>query len=102
MKPGSETRFDDVFGVPTFVWARRPGKGMPAAVLSGVPSAQAARRHLADFAPLYGLEASDVQSAVAGPVHDTGRGAIIATFTQRIDGLDVFRDEIPAGDGPRP
>jgi len=94
VEPGSRTQFDARFGVPTFVWARRSGKAQQHSPLAGVPAAQAARSHLSAFAPLYGLDASDVQSAVAGPVHDTGRGAVIVGFGQVIDGLEVFRDEI--------
>jgi hypothetical protein len=54
----------------------------------------AARVHLARLAPFYGLGRGDVESATLRHVHDTGRGGIIATYVQQIDGVEVFGEEV--------
>jgi hypothetical protein len=41
-----------------------------------------------------GLQAVDVAEAPLRSIHDTGHGGIVATFTQTVDGIDVFRDEV--------
>ena len=102
VRPGTMLSVDERFGVPAFVWAAPRGGDAagpsPAAgrsVTGGVSSAaQAARAHLTEYARLYGLSADDVQSAVAGTVHDTGRGGIIVSLRQQSGGIEVFRNEI--------
>jgi len=86
---------DARYGVPSFVWANR-GAGAPPATVPGTRARadvdRAARTHLSDLAPLYRLDRGDLQGARLQRLHDTGRGAIVATYRQTIGGIEVFRD----------
>ena len=95
VSPGSEIRMDERMGLPTFIWAA-PARPSVAAALAGgsLTAEQVARIHLAEFAPLYALDAADAQAVVLDQLHDTGTGAIIATFRQEIGGIEVFRDRM--------
>src|SRR5205814_8231603 len=42
----------------------------------------------------YRLDESDVRGASLRYVHDSGRGGIVVSLTQKLDGIDVFRDEV--------
>jgi len=94
LKGGREAQMEERLGVPTFLWAGKPG---PEVAWDGrgkqAPEA-AARRHLAAYGALYGLQAEDVASARLASVHDTGRGPVIVKFRQELDGIAVFRDEL--------
>jgi hypothetical protein len=86
---------DERYGLPSFVWAhRRPAAPAAARPRPGRTLDQAARAHLSDLAPLYRLRRDDVLGAKLQRLHDTGRGPIIASYRQEIDGIEVFRDEI--------
>ena len=90
---GKVSQMDERFNVPTFVWGARPNG--PAAVRTArLMPEQAARTKLAALAPLYNLEASDVDGAAIRYIHDTGRGGVIVAFRQVVGGVDVFRDEL--------
>lgn len=88
---------DARYGVPSFVWANRLPAGPPttgaARLSSRQGSDEAARAYLSDLAPLYRLDRADLAGVELQDLHDTGRGAIIATYRQVVDGIDVFRDE---------
>ena len=90
--PGIPIEWESHFGVPSFVWPARAAQS--AADLAFEALDLAAKRHLAQFAPLYGLTSADVANAVVANVHDTGRGAIVIKLRQKIDGIDVFREEL--------
>lgn len=91
---GVPEEVDQRLGVPTIVWGSRPFT-RPATAGGGRTTPElAAREHLARLAPFYGLDAGDVRGAELGYVHDTGRGGIIVTFRQRVNGIEVFRDEV--------
>ncbi len=96
IRPGTEVQTDERLGLPTFLWTarREAGAGHPLSSLAGLRPEDAARRHLAEYASLYDLDAGEVRAAVLGSVHDTGEGVIIVTFHQAVDGIEVFRDEI--------
>src|SRR3954467_1189053 len=79
---------DERLGIPTFLQA------VPRQAGPNLVAAEAAREHLATFAPLYGMTSDQAISADLRALHDTGRGAIIARFGQSIAGVDVFRDEL--------
>ena len=83
-------RYEERLGVPTFVWLQA-GRVPPA---SGGGAEAAARSALATLGSLYGLDSADVASAFVADVHDTGRGAIIVRFRQRIGAVEVFREEL--------
>lgn len=57
-------------------------------------AAAAARAHIADFASHYRIERADAERLELRDVHDTGRGAVIARLRRRIDGVEVFGEQI--------
>jgi hypothetical protein len=63
------TEWYEQFGTPSFLWLRGRHEAMAAA-----------------------FDGSD--GAYVSETHDTGRGAIVTRFRQRIDGIDVFRNEL--------
>ena len=84
----ARVQWDDRFGVPTFVWpsVKRQASSVGAVrVEQGVEAA--ARQYVADYAPLYGLTNNDVNDAYVANVHDTGRGAIVVKFRQKLGGV---------------
>ena len=89
-------QWDDRFGTPTFVWASSKAKpaGTVAAARLGVSVDSAARDFLNEYAPLYGISPADVQDAYVSQIHDTGTGAVIVKLRQRINNIEVFRDEL--------
>jgi len=46
------------------------------------------------YAPQYRVKAGDIETLKLRALHDTGRGAIIATFGQEVDGGEVYRGEV--------
>jgi len=87
---------DERYDVPSFVWAPRVAVAASPSASNARPGRSAdaaARAHLAGLAPLYRLGKSDLEGTRLRHLHDTGRGAIIASYTQVVDGVDVFRDE---------
>lgn len=94
---------------PTFIWAApaasaaAPGALSPAIVASGAatphaatPGAveQAARAHLAGPASGYRYAPAQVAELSLRELHDTGTGAVIARFSRRVDGLEVFGQQV--------
>lgn len=94
VKHGSTMQVEKRLGVPSFVFANtassqnRGQKSGPGAEES------AARGHITKFAPLYQLDDIDVATAEVKSVHNTGKGAVIVQMKQKIDGVEVFRDEM--------
>ncbi|MFQ5701573.1 MAG: hypothetical protein ACE5HU_07000, partial [Acidobacteriota bacterium] len=80
-------------GLPTFLWAGERGR-MVAAQGRRMTPAEAARMHLNEFAPDYRLTPADVNALRVRSIHDAGRGPIIVSFSQQVNGIDVFRDEM--------
>ncbi|MDX2299025.1 MAG: hypothetical protein NW204_04800, partial [Xanthomonadaceae bacterium] len=82
-------------GVPSFVWANPQ---LPAARVSAVkPELQArvaAESYVRKFAPMYGLDRKTLSGAELKNVHDTGKGVIIAKYRQRVNGIEVFAQEL--------
>ncbi|WP_437874339.1 M36 family metallopeptidase [Sorangium sp. So ce513] len=79
-------------GVPTFVWATSPEHRPPAATHSSAEAA--ARWYVQRYARLYHLPQAALDTAVVRHVHDTGRGGIVVTLGQDVDGVPVFRSEL--------
>src|SRR5688572_31437097 len=48
---------------------------------------------MAAHAELYGLSKAALATAIVHRVHDVGRGGIVVTLRQRVDGVDVFHDD---------
>ncbi len=86
---------DSRYDVPTLLWAVRAKAPVVSALRSPRGSVEAvARRHLGEVAGFYGLEAGDVSEAPLRDVHDIGRGGVLVSFRQAVDGIPVFRDEV--------
>ncbi|MBZ4370622.1 myxosortase-dependent M36 family metallopeptidase [Corallococcus sp. AS-1-6] len=81
-------------GVPTFAWATQDGAQSKSVIRSGMTVEGAARAHLQTVADNYRLTREDVAGANLRSVHNTGKGAIVATFNQSVGGIPVFRNEI--------
>jgi hypothetical protein len=89
VKPGTVIQVEPRLGVPTFVWAA------PRAVpFDARRPEEAARRYLAEFAPLYRLAPADASNATVRAVHDTGRGVIVVKLREEVEGIEVFREEL--------
>ncbi|NVJ22557.1 histidine kinase [Myxococcus sp. AM011] len=88
-------------GVPTFVFSERslsagPQQSKAARPLTQASANTAAREHLRGVADLYRLNASEVNSAELRSVHlpKDGEGAVVATYGRRVNGIEVFRNEV--------
>ncbi|NOJ93720.1 histidine kinase [Corallococcus coralloides] len=81
-------------GVPTFAWATQDGAQSKSVIRNGMTAEGAARAHLQAVADSYRLTRDDVSGANLRSMHNTGKGAIIATFNQSVGGIPVFRNEI--------
>lgn len=88
-------------GVPTFVFSERslsagPQQSKASRPLTQASANTAAREHLRGVADLYRLNASEVNSAELRSVHmpKNGEGAVIATYGRRVNGIEVFRNEV--------
>ncbi len=81
---------DRATSAPRFAWAVSP---QPAP--AGVTSPElAARAHLVRNATRYGISPAIVAGAVLGHVHDTGRGGVVATLRQHVDGVAIYGGEV--------
>ncbi|MDP1827466.1 MAG: myxosortase-dependent M36 family metallopeptidase [Archangium sp.] len=81
-------------GVPTFFWAAPPAPGTRSPRDQGLGIEQAARRYLFTHAAMYRAEPAQLAEAALVRLHDTGQGAIIASFEKRVGGVSVFRDRL--------
>ncbi|WNZ60189.1 hypothetical protein QEG98_29880 [Myxococcus sp. MxC21-1] len=86
----TETRL----GVPSVLWSMQSGPGLETAARAGTRPEDAARAYLGQVADLYRLKREDVSAAPLQAVHQTGKGAVIVTFRQAVEGVEVFRSEV--------
>lgn len=77
--------------VPSFVRAGRTQGYLPAGLSD---PRTAARIHLDKLAPLYALPAPALAAAVVKNLHDPGRGGIIVSLGQEVDGVEIFRERL--------
>ncbi len=77
--------------VPTLAWAGRTHVAAPPNITD---PRVVARFHLDKLASQYDLSSEAVASAVVKNVHDTGRGAIIVSLGQEVDGVEIFRQRM--------
>ncbi|AGC44518.1 M36 family peptidase [Myxococcus stipitatus DSM 14675] len=88
-------------GVPTFVF-REPALNVGSVAakasrpVTKSSANQAAREHLRGVADLYRMGNADVDGAELRQVHlpNDSRGAVIATYGRRVNGIEVFRSEV--------
>ena len=97
LKEGMPLHTQDQLAVPSFLWA----SGNNATSRSvrdqkpGTPDReQTARAHLRDYAHLYRMAPEDVDALELRELHDLGTGPVIARFGQRVQGVEVWREEI--------
>lgn len=76
---------------PSFVWA---GSVANSAVSGTKDPRSAAKIYLDKLATLHDLPLPAVDAAVVTHVHDTGRGGIVVSFGQEVDGVEVFRERM--------
>ena len=88
---GRVTSTDAVANAPTFLWADKKAK---ASATRPANARDAARLHVASFASYYRLTRAQVADLELRDLHDTGRGAIIARFGRRVDGIEVFGEQL--------
>ncbi|QSQ16426.1 myxosortase-dependent M36 family metallopeptidase [Myxococcus landrumensis] len=88
-------------GVPTFVFREPALNAGSVAAKASRPvtkssANQAAREHLRGVADLYRMGSTDVDGAELRQVHlpNDSRGAVIATYGRRVNGIEVFRSEV--------
>ena len=94
-RPGTTVHFEERLGVPTFIQPARTGEnGRRALERRSVEAEDAARAHVLDLAPAWGLTPEDVLKAPVGHVHDTRNGPVVVQIRQEAFGVPVFRDEI--------
>ena len=74
--PGVVAHHETRNGLPTFIWA----EPAPPLRLLGLSPEQAARRYLWAYAPRYRTAPAVLAGAPLAHLHDTGDGAIIASF----------------------
>jgi len=94
VKHGATMQVEKRLGVPSFLFANAESAQNKNQGTGRTTEESAARGHMAKFAPLYQLADYDLATAELKSIHNTGRGAIVVQLRQRIDGVEVFRDEI--------
>lgn len=95
-KKGHTVQAEERLAVPTFLWvdpaqlSNRPpiGQGAERAEIS------AARSILHGVGSAYGLSGTDATSAVVEGIISTGRGPVIVKFSQHVNGVPIFREEL--------
>ncbi|MDP1699224.1 MAG: M36 family metallopeptidase [Xanthomonadaceae bacterium] len=87
--------FNKQMGVPSFVWANPElSKANVSALKAELQPTAAAREYVSRYAPLYGLDRKTLSGAELKNIHDTGKGVIIAKYRQRVNGVEVFAQEL--------
>ncbi len=79
-------------GVPTFVWGARAPDG--ARQLRPLTAEQSARAYLGEHAGLYRLARTDTSHVPLRALHRTRAGASIVSFSQEVEGIEVFRQSL--------
>ncbi|QRK10242.1 M36 family metallopeptidase [Archangium violaceum] len=77
-------------GVPTLLWSQSRESSPEA---HSTPEA-AASWYLERLAPLYHLGEATLRTAAIHQVHDTGRGGILVSFRQRVEGIEVLDSKL--------
>ena len=97
LKQGMPLHLHEQLGVPSFLWASGDNRASHSA--RGQRAAaqrpdETARDHLRDYAHLYRMGPAEVDALELLELHDLGRGPVIARFGQRVQGIEVFREEL--------
>jgi hypothetical protein len=84
---------EERLGVPTVLWSAQ-GEEQRSGALAGQAPEQAARAHLQQVADLYRLTREDISNAVLDSVHKQETGPVVARFSQKVNGIEVFRGDV--------
>ena len=88
--PGVVTSRDEKRGTPTFFWADAKGAAAPV----GASIEDAARAHATAHAARWALSPAAVAATRVVRVHDIGRGGILVTLRQSVDGVELFHHDL--------
>src|SRR5882724_2506244 len=94
VKHAATMQMEKRLGVPSFLFANAASAENKSQGTGSTPEEAAARGHMARFAELYHLDEYDISTCEVKGIHNTGRGAVVVQMRQRIDGVEVFRDEM--------
>lgn len=81
-------------GVPTSLFLPAAPTGSRTPKDQGLTAEEMARRTLFELAPLYKLHPLDAVKLPITGVHDLGEGAIVVSFSRRVNELPVFRERV--------
>lgn len=81
-------------GVPAFLWVASPQAAAFSSRSMDRPAEDIARDFLTKNMAQYGLSKASIDAAYVRHVHDTGRGGIIVVFAQKVDGVEVWHNEL--------
>jgi hypothetical protein len=95
-KPGLPLQAENRLGVPTFLWLDKESLRGTNPIGTGAERAEiaAARGFLNAAGDAYGLTDNDATSAVAEGLISTGRGPVIVKFSNTVNGITIFREEL--------
>ncbi|MEO7254127.1 MAG: M36 family metallopeptidase, partial [Casimicrobium sp.] len=95
--PSEAVRMHSRLQVPTFLWGNSgsPAAASIAAITTSVPrdAAEAARAYLQGLDSLYKLRAGQLDALAPAATHNFANGAVLVKLRNRLDGVEVFREE---------
>jgi len=91
---GAVASWDTQRGVPTFFWADAADAASLLATVKSTKAEDRAWAYVKENAALYGLGPLALSAAYVKHVHDTGRGGINVIYGQKVEGIEVFRQEM--------
>ncbi|HEV7765634.1 MAG TPA: M36 family metallopeptidase [Thermoanaerobaculia bacterium] len=95
-KKGLPIQAEERLAVPTFLWVDPAQLSGRPPIGHGAERAEiaAARSILQGVGSAYGLSGTDATSAVVEGIISTGRGPVIVKFSQHVNGVPIFREEL--------
>ncbi|HYC62940.1 MAG TPA: M36 family metallopeptidase [Thermoanaerobaculia bacterium] len=95
-RDGLRIQAEERLGVPTFLWLDASQLSGRVPIGNGAERAEiaAARGILHGAGNAYGHTGTDATSAVVEGIISTGRGPVIVKFSQQVDGIAIFREEL--------
>lgn len=94
---GAIVHMDERRNVPSLLWFVKNSATKAKAATEALPRGSyevVARRYLARYSRVYRVSEDESRTPVLTDLHDTGDGPLIATFQQRANGIDVFKQKI--------
>ncbi len=91
---GTVASMDELRGVPTFLWVAPPDAANVSSRLMTQMPEDIAREFVKKNMDLYSLSSAAIDTMFVREIHDTGVGGIIVIFAQKVDGVEVWRNEM--------